>query len=74
MILHCRKFYNEILNKLSISGQYNGPIKDLQYFDGKLTLFVPTDDAINRIEQDILRNLQQDVQKLHEVLKYKTLK
>ncbi|CAC5409053.1 FAS1 [Mytilus coruscus] len=63
------KFYTEILNKLSISGQFYDPIKDLQNYDGRFTLFVPNDAAINRIDSSKLRDLQQDVQKLHEVVR-----
>ncbi|XP_052083863.1 fasciclin-1-like [Mytilus californianus] len=63
------KFYTEILNKLSISGQFYDPIKDLQNYDGRFTLFVPNDAAIDRIDSSKLRDLQQDVQKLHEVVR-----
>ncbi|CAG2215853.1 unnamed protein product [Mytilus edulis] len=63
------KFYAEILNKLSISGQFYHPIKDLQNYDGRFTLFVPNDAAIDRIDSSKLRDLQQDVQKLHEVIR-----
>ncbi|CAG2195704.1 unnamed protein product [Mytilus edulis] len=38
-------------------------------YDGRFTLFVPNDAAIDRIDSSKLRDLQQDVQKLHEVIR-----
>ena len=63
------KFYTEILNKLAISGQFHGPITELQDYNGKVTLFVPNDAAIEKIPVDKLKDLQQDVQKLHQVVR-----
>ncbi len=37
--------------------------------NGKVTLFVPNDAAIEKIPVDKLKDLQQDVQKLHQVIK-----
>lgn len=63
------KFYTEILNKLALSGQFHTPISELQDYNGKITLFVPDDAAIEKIPVDKLRELQSDVQKLHRVVR-----
>jgi uncharacterized surface protein with fasciclin (FAS1) repeats len=70
----CEISYSLILSssaqilKLAISGQFHGPITELQDYNGKVTLFVPNDAAIEKIPVDKLKDLQQDVQKLHQVI------